>query len=443
MQERNDKKTKEMAVKILKTVQQNIIKKYYVLTPLIISMELCPVAKDCILETDGKRIYYQPMQICLMAKKGLKELQKYYMHLIVHGLLFHFVDYRKYSILSLANAIMDLEVDSFISKLEKPMNCSMEFNDEGDRLQAFLNKKGAAGLYDEALHSKYVRQLVYTKAKRTAMDHHENWQVREYLISQKYNRNAKQEYNEICEFWTRMIHSCMMKTGLSINQMISQMNGQSKNHGTDSLNEELVVERSNKKPLDYITILRKFFHEKDVCREDLENFDRDLYALGREMYEDVALLEPMEESEQTSMGTIVLAIDTSGSCSGEIIEMFVTQTGGLIRTMSQMDYKELVVIQADASICSEEHFKPGDPLPECERMTMYGFGGTDFRPVFKRVEEINKKTPVDVLIYLSDGYGEFPQEKSKVKTFFVIPNMEQDENLLGNIVPDWVECLAI
>lgn len=445
----DERKMKEMAEKILRTVQQSITKKYYVLTPLIGSMKLCPVTKECILETDGKNIYYQPMQICLMAKKKeLKTLQKHYMHLIVHGLLFHFVDYRKYSVLSLANAVMDLEVDYFMSRLENPanpMNYYMPFDDGSYRMKTILETKGAGGLYEEALYLKSMRRIIYTEARKVAMDHHENWQGGGKLILQKIGENEKDGHNnkEIRDFWIRMVQSCMSKTGLPMDQLISQMNGKSKSYGDLSGEEEMVVEKDNSKPLDYITVLQNFFREREVCHEDLDNFDRDLYALGMEMYDDVALLEPREEGEQTSMGTIVLAIDTSGSCSGEIIEKFVTQTEGLINAMSQMDYKELVIFQADANICSEEHLKPEDPLPDCRRITMHGFGGTDFRPVFQRVEEMNEESEVDVLIYLSDGCGEFPQEASKVKTFFVIPDMEENENLVDGFVPKWVECLSI
>ena len=74
---------------------------------------------------------------------------------------------------------------------------------------------------------------------------------------------------------------------------------------------------------------------------------------------------------------------------------------------------------------------------------MYGFGGTDFNPVFDYVDELIKDGhEVDCLIYLSDGMGRFPEKVPEgYKTFFVMPYDEFDNNniLFGDITPDWVE----
>lgn len=45
------------------------------------------------------------------------------------------------------------------------------------------------------------------------------------------------------------------------------------------------------------------------------------------------------------------------------------------------------------------------------KMTLKGFGGTDFRPVFKHVDMLIKQhefTNLKGIIYFTDGYGTFP-----------------------------------
>ena len=432
MKNKENIKKEELAKGILKRVQQSIIKQYYVLTPIITSMKLCPISTECVLETDGEQIFYQPATICRMAKqKQLKTLQKWYMHLIVHGLLFHYVDYRKYSVLTLANAVFDLEVDLFIRRLKSrrtavggSMFGSMS---EEDRMNQLLEEKGAAALYEAAVKSKSLRRCIYRKARDVTLDCHANWEEK---------RNLQQ-------FWTKMMQSSMEKTGLSLNELVKRMKGEKREYGNASLGMETVVKKDDSRPLDYAAVLRDFFKERESCRMDPDSFDRDFYALGMELYEDVVLLEPGEDGEKISMGTIVLAIDTSGSCAGNIIEKFVTQTEGLLHTVSGIDYKELVIFQADAEICSEMHLKQGDPIPDCSRMSVCGFGGTDFEPVFQRVEEMEKETAVDVLIYLTDAYGSYPKTAPRVKTFFVIPNLEEERENLKDFVPEWITCLAI
>lgn len=461
MKNRDADSVNALAEKVLNKVQEAIMKKYCIMTPVIMSMKLRPVSKECVLETDGQTIYYQPDQICRMAgEKRMGELQKWYMHLILHGILFHYVDYRKYSVLTLANAVFDLEVDLFLSKLEGLPGLCLEGNDNYHNRDfdiEMLLEEGADILYEAALESKELRRAIYCRAKAAFRDHHENWEKTPgRMIQQDLLRNGapgggadggggrtKEEKEQIRRFWTSMMQDCMLQTGLSLNELVGRLKGEKGTYGDVSMGMGDVVEKDDSQPLDYVSVLRNFFREREVCRMDPENFDRDYYALGLDLYDDIALLEPREEGEKISAGTIVLAIDTSGSCAGDIIKKFLTETEGLLHTMTQVDYRELVVFQADAEICSEVHLKPHDPIPDYSCTTIYGFGGTDFEPVFTRVEELNEESPVDVLIYLTDGDGIFPAEESPVKTFFVIPGSEEEVRGCAEFIPDWIECLAI
>lgn len=54
-------------------------------------------------------------------------------------------------------------------------------------------------------------------------------------------------------------------------------------------------------------------------------------------------------------------------------------------------------------------------------MKIKGLGGTDFRPVFRRVDEmIHNKEFINLkgLIYFTDGYGVFPERMPTYKTAF-------------------------
>ena len=77
------------------------------------------------------------------------------------------------------------------------------------------------------------------------------------------------------------------------------------------------------------------------------------------------------------------------------------------------------------------------------QVKLYGFGGTDFRPVFQRVEQMNKVSPVDLLIYLTDAMGVFPEKESPVKTYFVIPHYQSLQMNVPLQIPEWIECLSI
>ena len=113
---------------------------------------------------------------------------------------------------------------------------------------------------------------------------------------------------------------------------------------------------------------------------------------------------------------------------------FLRETKNLLQDISEISsFKEVILMQCDAEIQKEERFESADKFPEEDSWKMEGFGGTDFRPVFERVQEMIKEDPgeIDFLVYFSDGYGEFPKEKPEYPVIFVLP--EQNEYL-----PDWV-----
>lgn len=96
-------------------------------------------------------------------------------------------------------------------------------------------------------------------------------------------------------------------------------------------------------------------------------------------------------------GHIIVAVDTSGSIDQRMMDRFMSEVGGIL---DDVQPRELTLCQCDADIhewveCSDT----GDL-----KRKILGGGGTDFRPVFERADQ----DPPDMLIYLTDGYGSYP-----------------------------------
>ena len=69
-------------------------------------------------------------------------------------------------------------------------------------------------------------------------------------------------------------------------------------------------------------------------------------------------------------------------------------------------------------------------------MKLHGFGGTDFRPVFRYVDKLIKDkefTNLKGLIYFTDGFGIFPEKQPDYKTAFIYIN----EGYENPEVPAW------
>jgi predicted metal-dependent peptidase len=100
---------------------------------------------------------------------------------------------------------------------------------------------------------------------------------------------------------------------------------------------------------------------------------------------------------------IAVGVDTSGSIGQDEISMFMNEIRGI---MSVAKSYTIHIISCDAAVHSYHKINEfSGPLPN----KLGGGGGTDFRPVFKEIEKRNLRPAV--MVYLTDGYGTFPDKK--------------------------------
>jgi predicted metal-dependent peptidase len=100
-------------------------------------------------------------------------------------------------------------------------------------------------------------------------------------------------------------------------------------------------------------------------------------------------------------GHIVFAIDTSGSMSDEALAEVFTE----LRVYRETYPCRLTVIQCDAAIQTITSYEEMDGEEIPPKVSLFGRGGTDFRPVFNWIDA---NAVGAYLIYATDGFGSFP-----------------------------------
>ena len=187
---------------------------------------------------------------------------------------------------------------------------------------------------------------------------------------------------------------------------------------------------------------RKYLQRFAVCREepelDMDSFDYIYYHLGMERYGNLPLIEPLEYREGHKLQELVIAIDTSGSCSREVVSSFLSETYSILSSRENFFRRMNVyliqcdcLVQSVAVIHSEEEWKNYS-----RAITIQGRGGTDFTPVFRYVDQQRREgklRELKGLLYFTDGDGCYPRVRPDYETAFVF--VERTERM--DAVPPW------
>jgi predicted metal-dependent peptidase len=138
--------------------------------------------------------------------------------------------------------------------------------------------------------------------------------------------------------------------------------------------------------------IQSFFARKvgsgsyDWRRPDRNLIVRDIYAPGRSGF---------------GAGHVVVAIDTSGSIGQPELDVFFAEMRGILGDVRP---KKMSIIWIDAIVHKVDEIYEAEDVGGLKPA---GGGGTDFRPAFDWIEE-NTPDDIDALVYLTDGYGQFP-----------------------------------
>lgn len=204
------------------------------------------------------------------------------------------------------------------------------------------------------------------------------------------------------------------------------------------------LRRVNRERYDYSEFLKKFAVRGEVMKINPDEFDYNYYTYGLELYDDMPLIEPLEYKEDKRIREFVIAIDTSGSVSGDLVQAFVQKTFNILKSTESFYSKiNLHIIQCDAAIQEDVKITTQKEFDDyIAGMTIHGLGGTDFRPVFSYVNslvEIKEFDNLKGMIYFTDGYGEFPSRMPPYDTAFVFI----DDGTSIPVVPPWAIKLVL
>lgn len=454
-----------------------------------------------MLVTDGIRLFYDPDNILCFGSgtTGRCELELKILHIIIHGLLGHFGRGEASIDRSLLWQVMDIQVTAVMNMMDiKRSGVRYYIPNVGKWFESEVGES----LYYKALTDKALRGKIRNIGRECYLDDHHWWKVgnddrngeavkvnfregRINLVSTQGEETVgedegngtsgtkgKQRNHEgntegmaegitdsAAKMWEAIREGLMgsAQPGLEVlAEKISKevialgyaLRGEpGRVRGTGTLGEGRMY-KAKEASGTYRSLLEKLWSIGEVNKEE-DIIDPVLYSYGLHLYGDVPIIEPMDIVESIRLNTIVVAMDTSGSCA-EALDRFWGEARQLFKDIAEHgSIEEVELIECDSKIRRSETIWDVDRLEAIPlKHEFFGFGGTDFRPVFERTDNRSKHgAKIDCLIYFSDGDGDFPEEKPDYPVYFVIPrealNAEDpyfEEELLPEI-PEWVNVI--
>ena len=411
--------------------------------------ELFPIEESTLL-TDGKHILYNPKHV-LESYKTAKEIPvRDYLHVVMHCVFRHmYMDptlNRTYWDLA-----CDIAVEHVITELGLKAVTTARERQQAQYIAAV--KHDLKHVTAEKIYS-YLRQTVPDPAKVAEIrglfyaDNHEIWYMTVEEIELRFGvTTAGQQGQDSGENGSNAVGisaamSSVWQTIAQRMQVDMETFGKQRGLLPGAMAQNLAA--VNREKYDYTAFLKKFAVMGEQMRINDDEFDYIFYTYGLKLYEKMPLVEPLEYKEVKAIKEFVIAIDTSGSTSGDLVQKFVQKTYNILKSTESFFSKINVhIIQCDADIQEDKKITCQEDFDEYLRtMQIRGLGGTDFRPVFEYVEELRKNkefTNLKGLIYFTDGYGAFPAKKPDYDTAFVF--IDDDYN--NPDVPAWAMKLVL
>ena len=212
----------------------------------------------------------------------------------------------------------------------------------------------------------------------------------------------------------------------------------SKMHGKGGGSLVQSLQAVNRERYDYSEFLRRFAVYGEEMKTDEDSFDYNFYCYGLSQYGNAAIIEPLEYSDVKRVREFVIAIDTSGSVAGDTVQKFLQKTYNILKQQESFFSKvNIHIIQCDAEVQEDAKITTTEEFDEyLKTIELRGFGGTDFRPVFRYVNKMVENREFEDLrglIYFTDGCGTFPEKQPPYSTAFVF----LDDEYNNYDVPVW------
>ncbi len=405
----------DVASDIIKSAENGIIMNLRFLGSAMARITWEPLSGTARIACNGVTCYYDPALVIRRFRNEPSSAIRCCLHV-----LFHFIFRHNYRYETKRTDLWDMACDIAVENIimEIGLYQTAEKKDAERSIKLKTLKERAGGLHAQAL---YRLMLVEEPSSRETedlirlfrRDDHELW-----LPTEKLEVSLEQ--------WKKIAE-----------RIRADLKSFSKGH-TDSDSLKAALDDAVRERIDYTDFLRRFMVSEESIHINDDEFDYIYYTYGLDTYGNMPLIEPLEYADTSAIKEFVIAIDTSSSCKGELVESFLKRTVSIISDADNFfNHYNVHIIQCDSEVRSDVTVHNNEELEAyIATAELTGFGSTDFRPVFDYVDGLRENgvfCNLRGIIYFTDGYGVYPASMPDYDAAFVFL---KDDGQAPD-VPDW------
>lgn len=326
IQTEKDEKLNRIAREVLLLSRNTLLVNLRFLDAALSQFELYPIGTSTLL-TDGKHIFYHPRYVLKLYRSARELPVRDYLHIVMHCVFRHM-----YMNPTLNRPYWDLACDIAVENAitELGLRAVAVGRERQQKKYIAVIKKELKYVTAEKIYS-YLRQTEPNPKKIAEIrgyfyaDNHEIWYMTAEEIEEAFgisnfgNGGGSPDGGDSVGVNARM---SAVWQGIS-ERMQVDLETFGKRRGIDpgAMTQNLAA--VNRETYDYTAFLKKFAVMGETMRINDDEFDYIFYTYGLQLYGKMPLIEPLEYKEVKAIKEFVIAIDTSGSTSGELVQRFV------------------------------------------------------------------------------------------------------------------------
>lgn len=410
-------KTSRLAAEILQLARDSILVQMRFLDVALSRLHPVERRQINVVATDGASLYYDPVYVLRKYRDEPGYGARLYLHVLLHCIFYHSFQYGKVDA-PVWDLAADIAVENTILEMGLPftkLQTDVDAQAVLQKLKLDIGSLTAERIYHYFRKNPPPQEELEELRWLFVRDSHELWkpsEAEELVITQ--------------EMWKKI--SERVKADLK-----SFSKGKT---NSESLEKNLA--EATRDRYDYARLLQRFTVMGEDVQINEDEFDYIYYTYGLSRYGNMPLIEPLEYRDAKKVKEFVIALDTSASCRGAVLQGFLRRTYSILKGTEHFFQKINVhIIQCDSEIRSDVKITCEEDFDEfIKKETLKGFGSTDFRPVFDYVDGLLAKGEFENLkglIYFTDGYGIYPERMPDYDVIFAF----LDEDDRAPAVPPW------